>query len=486
MKTLKYFMTSYLLTLIVSYSALAQGPGEPFHPMTAPGARGIRLTGHTLIWENPTSILYNEIYFSEDSTLVSSLDPSVRILSGYPNTVYISVNLNLIGALNIATKYFWRVVEFDSSNYTEGEIWYFKTKGYYPYLEEDFSNGLGNWSIIGPQGINNWIISNSSNAGGSSPELRFTWNPQFNGNSFIVCDYVYDTEPAFFIEFRHFVDMYSDTVTVGCGYTIDEGSTWIPLWEISPTGNVGPANIFLSLPTENNVQFAFYFSGNSNNINYWYIDDVHIYGPITQSFPPSFLQAKTDTLQSKVNLNWNNGSSPDPITGYRIQRKRGLPNDSTNYFVLAETDGITYAYSDTSIQANSVYTYRIQTLSGPGPYGSIWGNEATAYTSDIITASQEENNTITEFILYQNYPNPFNPTTKIKYEIPKLSYVALNVYDILGNEVATIVDEKKPAGSYEVEFSVGQISILSLSSGIYIYKLQAGIFIETKKMVYLK
>jgi hypothetical protein len=232
---------------------------------------------------------------------------------------------------------------------------------------------------------------------------------------------------------------------------------------------------------ENNVQFAFYFSGNSNNINYWYIDDVHIYGPITQSFPPSFLQAKTDTLQSKVNLNWNNGSSPDPITGYRIQRKRGLPNDSTNYFVLAETDGITYAYSDTSIQANSVYTYRIQTLSGPGPYGSIWGNEATAYTSDLITASQEENNTITEFILYQNYPNPFNPTTKIKYEIPKLSYVALKVYDILGNDVATIVNEQKPAGIYEVELNAS-----GLPSGVYFYKLRANSVVKVKKMILIR
>ena len=88
--------------------------------------------------------------------------------------------------------------------------------------------------------------------------------------------------------------------------------------------------------------------------------------------------------------------------------------------------------------------------------------------------------------LSQNYPNPFNPTTKIKYTIPDAGIshnelVKLKVYDILGNEVATLVNEEKSAGSYEVEFS-GE----NLPSGIYFYKLQAGSYVETKKMVYLK
>ena len=95
-----------------------------------------------------------------------------------------------------------------------------------------------------------------------------------------------------------------------------------------------------------------------------------------------------------------------------------------------------------------------------------------------------------EFVLYQNYPNPFNPTTKIKYTIPqsviaretKQSHlVSLKVYDILGNEVATLVNEEKPAGSYEVEFSA-----IDLPSGIYFYQMKAGSFVKTKKMVLIK
>ena len=85
------------------------------------------------------------------------------------------------------------------------------------------------------------------------------------------------------------------------------------------------------------------------------------------------------------------------------------------------------------------------------------------------------------FNLYQNYPNPFNPTTKINWQSPISSWQTLKIYDVLGNEVATLVDEYKPVGSYEVNFNASH-----LSSGIYLYKLQIGDLVETKKMTLLK
>lgn len=88
---------------------------------------------------------------------------------------------------------------------------------------------------------------------------------------------------------------------------------------------------------------------------------------------------------------------------------------------------------------------------------------------------------LNDFHLYQNYPNPFNPLTKIKYSIPQSSLVILKVYDILGNEIATLVNEEKSSGSYTIEFNAGE-----LSSGIYFYQLKAGDFISTKKLVLLK
>jgi hypothetical protein len=85
------------------------------------------------------------------------------------------------------------------------------------------------------------------------------------------------------------------------------------------------------------------------------------------------------------------------------------------------------------------------------------------------------------FVLEQNYPNPFNPTTKISWQSPVGSWQTLKVYGVLGNEVATLVDDYKPAGSYEVESNASH-----LSSGVYYYQLHAGDYIETKKMIILK
>jgi hypothetical protein len=86
-----------------------------------------------------------------------------------------------------------------------------------------------------------------------------------------------------------------------------------------------------------------------------------------------------------------------------------------------------------------------------------------------------------QFFLSQNYPNPFNPSTVISYQLPATSMVSLKIYDIIGKEVSTLVNEEKLAGSYEIEFGAQ-----GLPSGIYLYKLQAGNFVQTKKMVLLQ
>ncbi|HEY6625933.1 MAG TPA: T9SS type A sorting domain-containing protein [Ignavibacteriaceae bacterium] len=86
-----------------------------------------------------------------------------------------------------------------------------------------------------------------------------------------------------------------------------------------------------------------------------------------------------------------------------------------------------------------------------------------------------------QFVLGQNYPNPFNPSTKIIWQSPVSSQQTLKIYDVLGNEVATLADEFKPAGRYEVEFNAA-----SLPSGVYFYQLKAGEYVNTKKMIFLK
>ena len=119
---------------------------------------------------------------------------------------------------------------------------------------------------------------------------------------------------------------------------------------------------------------------------------------------------------------------------------------------------------------------------------SAAGTSSFAYL-ELVTDVEDDEKIPTEFSLHQNYPNPFNPSTTIRYTISSViasatkqsQLVTLKVYDVLGNEVASLVNEEKPAGSYEVEFQAE-----SLPSGVYLYKLQTGSFVVTKKMLLLK
>ncbi len=93
----------------------------------------------------------------------------------------------------------------------------------------------------------------------------------------------------------------------------------------------------------------------------------------------------------------------------------------------------------------------------------------------------KQNSLSSEFLLCQNYPNPFNPLTTINYQLPVVSHVTLKIYDVLGREVATLVDEKKSPGTYEVRFDGSRFA-----SGMYFYRLQAGTQIESKKLILIK
>ncbi len=148
--------------------------------------------------------------------------------------------------------------------------------------------------------------------------------------------------------------------------------------------------------------------------------------------------------------------------------------------------------------------YRIdsfQMTDAPGSslYGRIYVDNLRIVKKSIVSGIEiEEPNNPNDFALYQNYPNPFNPSTKIRFTIPDvgtgLALSVLKVYDVLGNEVATLVDEYKPAGTYEVEFDVS--GIRNLASGIYFFQLcvstlqsndaKAGDFVQTKKMILLR
>jgi len=170
-----------------------------------------------------------------------------------------------------------------------------------------------------------------------------------------------------------------------------------------------------------------------------------------------------------VKLSWATATETNN-KGFEVERK----SEDSQYRGIAFIEGYgttaiqqQYIFVDKNISVSD-YFYRLK---------QIDFNGAWAYSKEV----EVDVNTPLNFFLSQNYPNPFNPVTTINYSIPKRSIVTLKIYDILGEEVATLVNEEKLPGLYEIKFDGG-----NLSSGVYIYRLTADDFFSSKKFTLLK
>jgi len=180
--------------------------------------------------------------------------------------------------------------------------------------------------------------------------------------------------------------------------------------------------------------------------------------------------------ENQVVLNWQTATETNNL-GFEIHRKI-IQKEQVGEWVLIgykEGSGTTtepqeYSYYDNikNIEAAS-FVYRLKQVDYDGSYE--YSDEVTVEYSTLPD----------EFSLSQNYPNPFNPATSIEFKLPVKSFVSLIVYDVIGNEVATLVKEEKSAGFYEVNFNAND-----LVSGVYFYRLQANSFTEIKKMILLR
>ncbi|MGE5362493.1 MAG: family 10 glycosylhydrolase [Bacteroidota bacterium] len=197
--------------------------------------------------------------------------------------------------------------------------------------------------------------------------------------------------------------------------------------------------------------------------------------PVTPAL--STPQNKTSNVVINPDFKWNKNPGTD---AYRFQISYSMT--ITPSTVLVDSTGI----KDTAITlpqfltVNKNHFWRVAALNQFGQ--SAW-SELFAFKTGTATGVDGEQQVITVFQLNQNYPNPFNPATVIKYSLPAAGNVTLKVYDILGKEVAVLVNEVQNAGSHSVKFSAGD---MNLTSGIYLYRLSSGSFSETRKMVLLK
>jgi hypothetical protein len=202
-----------------------------------------------------------------------------------------------------------------------------------------------------------------------------------------------------------------------------------------------------------------------------------------------------ERLNENINSSYMDlGAFIDPEENYIIfsSARPGGYGSTDLYISSKETDGswkaainmgepINTNASESSpfVSADGLYLFfnsdRIQQYNS-NPY---WVDAQVIY--NLITDVEDEDSNPVDFYLSQNYPNPFNPNTTINFFIPKIEFVSLKIYDVLGTEITTLFNEEKSAGSYEVKFDA-----TGLPSGVYFYLLKAGSFVETKKMVLLK
>ncbi len=176
---------------------------------------------------------------------------------------------------------------------------------------------------------------------------------------------------------------------------------------------------------------------------------------------------KTKSGISSASVLWTS----DTTTGFNSEPMQFISGDTAIGYIPAQPDSTVIFYY-LSASSNSGKTVAKPLVAPDGFYKFVVENSVTNSEDDFHPEV---------FYLSQNYPNPFNPATTIKYSIPASSFIQLKVYDVLGNEISTLINEEKSSGNHEVTFDAA-----GLPSGIYFYTIEAGLFTESKKMILLK
>jgi photosystem II stability/assembly factor-like uncharacterized protein len=185
--------------------------------------------------------------------------------------------------------------------------------------------------------------------------------------------------------------------------------------------------------------------------------------------PVNLISFTAFTRGDEVVLSW---STSTELNNHIFEIERKTKNQEFYTTGYVEGSGTTtehhdYSYIDRNVERNTYY-YRLKQIDFNGM--CQYSDQIEVFVSGVLTIKLE-----------QNYPNPFNPVTNIGFTISDFGFVSLKIYDILGNEIATLINEEKQPGTYEVEFDAND-----LTSGIYFYQLKSGNYLETRKMVMLK
>jgi hypothetical protein len=458
---------------LFGYELTPTGPpcpvGQATNPSPANGATDIPLTGNTATWTNGALATSIEVFFNGTS-----------VYTGAPIT---SLSLAGVEPFTYSTTYTWKVNGSDGTCTTFGPTWSFTTMADPNIVNlfcDDFTAGLGNWTITNDGGTCVWDIFQASDytmpptavgnvmaadadACGSGTTLLSTAN--LTG---AIDATMYQTV---WLEFDNDWQAIDNADFCYVDVSVDGGTTWqnVLTFDVVDIRNTHEVWDMSSLVAQSNFNIRF-VSVQPGWDWWWAVDNVCIYGsdPI-----PVELSSFTATAQfGEVELRWFTATETNN-SGFEVQRSTGGEFEAIGF---VEGHGTTteiqaYSYID-RIDVGS-YSYRLKQVDFDGTF-----EYSSVIEADVPAPA--------EFALDQNFPNPFNPSTKIAFQLAVDSKVSLKVFDVLGQEVATLVNTNLVAGSHNVNFDAS-----ALNSGVYLYRLEAtGIdganFIDVKKMILTK
>jgi len=450
------------------------------NPNPPSGSTNVDINLSQLTWSNGAGAVTNELYFGTNPTSLTLVQSGSLATSWTIDPSYLP--------LSYYTNYYWKVVEVGDTC-SSGMTFSFKT------MQDP--NFIMVTDTLYPQSAQYW--TGTTNGSTKTDGAINTIDPNVGWAIFDISS----------------IPDYATITTVSLYGYINAIS--YPYWSVTPMGSVDPVTASASTinsQIQNNYGSSvayFYWDGQMNEPGWWNsslgnnaLSDLHNaltqnwfavgfidwdfdpqwyinFDGWTQPNPPyiivdynyvvpveltSFTASATN---GKVSLSWQTATETNN-KGFDVQRK----SVNTEYQKVGYVAGFgtttepkSYSYIDNNVQAGN-YIYRLK---------QIDLNGSSEYSKEIEVSV----NVPALFSLEQNYPNPFNPTTMIKYSIPADQQVKLNVYNLLGQKVMTLVDGMQKAGQHEISFNAS-----NLASGVYFYKFEAGAQSSIKKMILMK
>jgi hypothetical protein len=456
------------------------GPPCPIDPPSSPspanGATNLPITGNTASWTNGAGANQIEVWFGEGSNLS-------QVYSGAPIT---TLSLASFEPLQYSTSYGWQIIGKNDTCNVLGPIWTFTTMPD-PNLVidtlfcEPFTGGLGGWTITNEGGTPTclWsihqateytlpstatgnVIAADVDACGSGTTLLSTATLNQSFDLSVYTSMVW-------IEFDNDWNILDAQDEAHVEVSIDGGTTWVGVWDqigsdIRNTHEV--VDITSIVSGQSNVKFRLR-SVQPGWDWWWAVDNFCIYGMYI--VPVELTTFSAQIIKDGVELHWSTATETNN-QGFEVERmSAGGSFEQVGYVAGfgTTTESKAYSFTDINLEAGK-YTYRLKQIDYNGSYE--YSNEVNV---DVTLPL--------EYTLEQNYPNPFNPSTTIKYSVAEDGFVKLAIYNMLGEEVAKLVNTQQKAGRYEVNFNAA-----SLSSGVYVYRIEAVNYTASKKLMLMK